>query len=143
MLDGATASFAFTSGMAALAQVVKLAAPGGEVLCGDDIYGGMYRYLTRIAPISGNIRTRFLPTYDLDALKQALETAPPGDIRLLHLETPSNPLLRITDIEAAASICHDHGVLLSVDATAMGPLLCRPIDLGADLVVHSAMRWDQ
>lgn len=139
MLDRATASFAFTSGMAALSQVPKLAS-GGEIVCGNDIYGGMYRLLTKIATRS-NVTPRFVDTTDLVALRRVLEDSAPGRIKVLHLESPSNPSLRISDIEAIAKLCRERGIIVSVDATAMGPLLMRPLDLGAHLVVHSATKW--
>ncbi|CAD7971202.1 unnamed protein product [Amoebophrya sp. A120] len=148
LLEKATATFAFTSGMAALAQVVRLVGKDGVIFCGNDIYGGMYRYLTKMSFCA---ELHFIPTYNVEAVRKAigeartrlvdLENEKSKQKILLHLESPSNPLLKISDIKAIAEICEQNNVLLSVDCTAMGPLLCKPIDLGADLVVHSATKW--
>ncbi len=133
-LDGATAALAYGSGVAALAAVARLA-EGAEILAGDDLYGGTYRLLSAVLPASG-IAVRSVDATDLAAVEAALTPA----TRLLLVETPTNPLLRIVDIAALAALAHARGALLAVDGSLATPLRQRPLDVGADLVVHSATK---
>lgn len=137
MLERARVSFAFSTGMAALCMVTRLVdgSQGEEILCCDDIYGGMHRLVTQVAPIQG-VKFRFVDCTNLAAVEQALSPK----TRVLHVETPSNPLMRICDLKGLAELLRPRGVLLSVDASMMSPLLMRPLDLGADIVVHSATK---
>jgi cysteine-S-conjugate beta-lyase len=134
-LEGAHSAHAFASGMAALSTVTRLAA-GGRIVAGDDLYGGTYRLLTRVCAELG-IEIDFVDASNLDELDRALERP----ARLVLIETPTNPLLRIVDLRAAAGICHKRGALLCVDSSLMTPLLQQPLALGADLVVHSATKF--
>ena len=132
ILEGGVRGFAFTSGMAAIAAVVRLLRPGDEVLVSADLYGGTWRLLTTLCP---GLTVRAAPTWDLDAVQFRDET------RLVLVETPTNPLQRVSDLRALATTAHDHGALLAVDNSLMTPLLQRPLDLGADLVLHSATKF--
>lgn len=134
-LEGAAHALAYGSGLAALAAVVRLAAPGGEVLAGDDLYGGTDRLLSRVLPELG-ISTGHVDTTRPQAVREAIGP----DTRLLLVETPTNPLLRVADLAALAEICHQRDILLAVDGSLMTPWLQKPLDLGADIVVHSATK---
>jgi cystathionine beta-lyase len=132
VLEGGVRGFAFASGMAAVAAVVRLVRPGEEVLVSADLYGGTWRLLTTLSP---GLTVRAVPTWDLDAVHFGDRT------RLLLVETPTNPLQRVSDLRALATMAHDHGALLAVDNSLMTPLLQRPLDLAADLVLHSATKF--
>jgi len=136
MLEQAAAAFAFASGMAALHTVMRLLKHGEQVIANEDIYGGMHRLLTQDCTNSG-IDVKFVDTTDLNALSKAITPK----TRLIHLESPSNPRMRITDIRGVCAIAHKHGILVSVDSTMMPPVICKPLTLGVDLVVHSATKF--
>jgi cystathionine beta-lyase len=128
--------FAFASGMAALSAITQLLRPGQEILAGDDLYGGTYRLLAElVAPLGINVR--YCDTTDLDAVNKSIGER----TRLVLIETPTNPFLKVCDIRAIARITHRHGALLAVDNTMLSPYLQRPLELGADLVVHSATKY--
>ena len=137
-LEGGKHGLSFSSGLAAedalLRAVIK---PGDEVLLGDDVYGGTYRLIARILGPWG-IGLRIVDMSDLDAVAAALEEKP---ARILWVETPSNPLLRITDIAGLAKLGRDAGALVVVDNTFASPALQQPLSLGADVVVHSATKY--
>ncbi len=137
MLEGAHAAFAFTSGMAALAAVTRLLKAGDELLVGDDIYGGMHRLVSRVTGALHGIKVRFVDTTDLNAVRAAIGP----NTRMLHMESPSNPLMRITDVRGLSSVLRANGVLLSIDSTMMSPVLQKPLNMGADIVVHSATKF--
>ena len=137
MLEGAHTAFAFGSGMAALAAVTRLLRAGDELLVGEDIYGGMHRLVSRVTSALHGIVVRFVDTTDLGAVEAALTPR----TRMLHFETPSNPLMRISDIRGLHRLLAPRGVLLSIDSTMMSPILQRPLGLGADIVVHSATKF--
>ena len=135
-LEGAKHALVYASGVAALAAAVRAtAAPGGEVLAGDDLYGGSYRLLEKLLAEQG-VRVRYVDGADLAAVAAAIGPA----TRLVLVETPTNPLLRVCDLAGLASIAHAGGARLAVDATLLTPYLQRPLELGADLVVHSATK---
>lgn len=136
LLEQAAAAFAFASGMAALHTVMRLLKSGDEILCNEDIYGGMHRLLTQDCIFAG-IKVTFVDTTDLRSVEKALSQS----TRLIHTESPSNPRMRISDLPKLAKLAHQHGVLLSVDSTMMPPVLCKPLTLGADIVVHSATKF--
>lgn len=135
ILEGGRFACAFASGMAALVAVTRLVKAGEEILAGDDLYGGTVRLLSKVAPGSG-VRVRHVDASDPSAVVAALTPA----TRLLLVETPTNPLLRIADLERLAGIVHAHGALLAVDNSLLSPCLQRPLALGADLVIHSATK---
>lgn len=126
----------FSSGMAAIDAVIRLLKPGDEVLATSDLYGGTYRLFTKVFAPYG-IRFRFVNLQDLDGLEGALSET----TRMIWVETPTNPLMSIIDIEGCAKIAHAHGIQLVVDNTFASPYLQTPLDLGADLVVHSATKY--
>ncbi|HEY2294487.1 MAG TPA: PLP-dependent aspartate aminotransferase family protein [Thermoanaerobaculia bacterium] len=135
VLEGGRFACAFASGMAALVAVTRLVKAGEEILAGDDLYGGTVRLLSKVAPGLG-IRVRHVDASDPAAVAAALSPS----TRLLLVETPTNPLLRIADLERLAGIAHSHGALLAVDNSLLSPCLQRPLALGADLVIHSATK---
>mmetsp|Transcript_106691 Transcript_106691/g.308690 ORF Transcript_106691/g.308690 Transcript_106691/m.308690 type:complete len:626 (+) Transcript_106691:133-2010(+) len=136
LLEKAAAAFAFASGMAALHTVMRLLRAGDEVLVNEDIYGGMHRLLTQDCVHSG-VKVAFVDTTDLDAVRKAITP----QTRLIHTESPSNPRMRISDLKGLADLAHAHGVLLCVDSTMMPPVICKPLTVGADIVVHSATKF--
>jgi cystathionine beta-lyase len=135
-LEKGAAASAFASGLAAIDAVVKLLKAGDEIVAINDIYGGAFRLFTRIYEKFG-IHVRYVDTSDAAQVAQAITPR----TRLIWLETPSNPTLKISNIAAIAAIARAHGVLLCVDNTFASPALQRPIELGADLVVHSATKY--
>jgi cystathionine beta-lyase len=127
---------AFASGMAAIAAVSRLLAAGDEVIAGDDLYGGCVRLLEQVLPRQG-IAVRYADTTDLAAVEPAFTER----TKLILVETPTNPFLRISDITAVAELAHSRGALLAVDNTMLSPILQNPLDHGADLVLHSATKF--
>lgn len=117
-MEGASRALAYASGLAALAAVVRVVGAGGEVLAGDDLYGGTYRLLSRLLVPQG-LRVRFVDTSDVAAVAAALSR----ETRLLLVETPTNPLLRIADLAALADLAHAQGALLAVDNSLLSPYL--------------------
>ena len=135
-LEGGCGALAFSSGMAATHAVTMLFSSGDHIVAGTDIYGGTYRLLHKICSRSG-IEVTLAPSHDLKALADAIRP----ETKLLWIESPGNPLMSITDIEACASLAKEHGVLLGVDNTFATPVLTRPLSLGADIVMHSATKY--
>lgn len=135
-LEGGAAGFAFSSGLAAIDAVIKLLNAGDEVLAVDDIYGGTYRILTGVYSRLG-IQVKFVDT--TDERNVARQISP--KTKLVWLETPTNPTLKISDIQRIAEIAHANGALLVVDNTFCSPALQCPIELGADIVIHSATKY--
>ena len=135
-LEGGHEAVAFASGSAATLAVFTLAASGGRVVCSSDCYHGTAKQLREILPRWG-ATAEFVDTTDLDAVRRALE---PG-ATLLWVETPSNPLLRVSDLAALAEIAHACGALLGCDNTFASPVLQQPFTFGADLVMHSTTKY--
>jgi len=135
-LDNGTRALAFASGMAATHCVTQLLAPGDRIVTGTDIYGGTWRLFNKLLTGHG-ITITAVDTTDIDAVRQALAH---GTTKLLWIESPGNPLLSITDIAACAEIAHAAGALLACDTTVATPALSRPLDHGADIVMHSATK---
>jgi len=125
-----------SSGMAALTLVMQLLEPGDTIVAPHDCYGGTYRLLTSLAS-RGSFKVRFVDQTDVSAVRGACQDSP----KLILVETPSNPLLRIVDIRGMAKIARHCGALLAVDNTFLSPALQNPLDLGADLVVHSTTKY--
>ena len=137
-IEGGARAFSFASGLAAEDALLRaILKPGDDVLLGSDVYGGTYRLLTRILGPWG-VGVRVVDMSDLDAVAARLAES---HAVVLWVETPSNPLLKITDIAGLAKIGHDAGALVVVDNTFASPALQRPLDLGADVVVHSATKY--
>lgn len=126
----------FSSGVAATDAVIKLLQPGDEVVAANDMYGGTYRIFTKVFEKFG-IRFRFVDTTQVENVEAALSSA----TKLVWLETPTNPLMNITDIAAIATITKAKGILLCVDNTFASPYLQNPLELGADIVMHSATKY--
>jgi cystathionine gamma-synthase len=135
-LEGGHDAVAFASGSAATLAVFTLAASGGRVVCSSDCYHGTAKQLREILPRWGG-SVEFVDTTDLDATRQALQ---PG-ATLLWVETPSNPLLRVSDLAALAELAHARGAVLGCDNTFASPVLQQPLALGADLVMHSTTKY--
>ena len=131
-----THACAFASGMAALTSLTRIVRPGEEIIAGDDLYGGTVRLLDRIASHL-NISVRYVDTTNGTEVRKAVTDR----TRLILIETPSNPLFRISDIRALGSIAKEAGVYLAVDNSMLSPVFQRPLNLGADVVVHSATKF--
>jgi cystathionine beta-lyase len=134
-LERAPRAFAYASGMAALQAVASLVAPGETLLAGDDLYGGTYRLLTQVLEARG-VTIVFADLANPEKAAQALSSRP----SLVLVETPTNPLLRIVDVRRLAEHAHRVGARVAVDASLLSPYLMRPLELGADLVIHSATK---
>ena len=135
-LEEGARGHAFASGMAAIAALLTLVKTGEHVVVSQDVYGGTYRLFTQILERYG-VRFSWVDATSLDAIEAAIEP----DTRLLFLETPTNPLMQITDLAAASELAHRHGVLVAVDNTFLSPYLQRPLTLGADVVMHSTTKF--
>lgn len=135
-LEGGSHALAFASGMAAIHTAMMLLEPGDEILAGTDIYGGTYRLLHKVIQRFG-VAVRLVPTQDLETLDKSFT----AKTKMLWIESPGNPLMTITDIEACAQIARKHQALLAVDNTFATPVLTRPLELGADIVMHSATKY--
>ncbi len=135
-LEGGSTGLAFASGLAAIDTVLKLLKSGDEIVAVDDIYGGAYRLFTHVYEKLG-IKVTYVDTTDVANVLNALN----ANTRLVWLESPTNPTLKISDIETIAKIAHQNGSLLCVDNTFTSPVLQQPIALGADIVVHSATKY--
>jgi cystathionine beta-lyase/cystathionine gamma-synthase len=135
-LEGGTSGHAFTTGMAAIAALVTMLKAGDHVICSRDVYAGTVRLFDQI--VSGyGIEIEYVDTSDL----KAVETAMRKNTRLVHIETPSNPLMVLTDIAGVAKIAHAGGAEVSVDNTFLSPVLQSPLALGADIVMHSTTKY--
>lgn len=136
-LESGIRGFAFASGMAATSTILDLLDSGDHVVAGDDLYGGTFRLFHRVKERSANLGFSFARLEDLDSLRNAMTPK----TRMVWVETPTNPMLKIVDIAAAAEIAHERGALLVVDNTFASPMLQRPLELGADIVMHSATKF--
>lgn len=135
-LEGGKAGFAFSSGMAAITAVLSLFQTGDRIIISKNVYGGTFRVLDKIFRNFG-ISYSFEDTTDLYGLQQRLTK----DVKAILVESPANPLLTVTDISGIATIAKEKGILTIVDNTFMTPYLQRPLELGADIVVHSATKY--
>jgi cysteine-S-conjugate beta-lyase len=135
-LEGGTRGFAFSSGMAAISTAFLLLSQGDHVVITEDVYGGTFRMVTQVLTRFGIDHT-FVDMTDLAAVENAIKPT----TALIYIETPSNPLLKVTDIQAISTLAKKYGAYTFVDNTFMTPYLQRPLDLGADLVLHSATKF--
>ncbi|MGI4820156.1 MAG: cystathionine gamma-synthase [Janthinobacterium lividum] len=135
-LENGKHGLAFASGMAAIDCVVKLLQPGDEVISTNDLYGGTYRLFTKVYEPLG-IKFHFVPMRDMTAVREKISPR----TKLIWVETPTNPLLNVIDIAAAAAVAKEAGALLAVDNTFSTPYIQTPIDLGADIVMHSLTKY--
>ncbi|WP_430391391.1 cystathionine gamma-synthase [Dyella sp. 20L07] len=136
-LEGGTRGYAFASGMAATSTVLELLDAGEHVVAMDDLYGGSYRLFERVRRRSAGLDFSFVDLTDLAAFEASIR---PGT-RMVWIETPTNPMLKIVDIPAVVDVARRHGLLVVVDNTFASPILQRPLELGADIVVHSATKY--
>ena len=135
-LEDAAHACAFASGMAALTSLTRIVRPGEEIVAGDDLYGGTVRLLDQITSHL-NIAVRYVDTTNETEVREAVSDR----TRLILIETPSNPLFRISDIRALSSIAKDARAFLAVDNSMLSPVFQRPLSLGADVVIHSATKF--
>jgi cystathionine gamma-lyase len=135
-LEGGRHGIAFASGLAATDTMIKLLSAGDHVICGEGVYGGTYRLFDQVLGRLG-VEFTFVDSGDLDAIRAAMRDT----TRLVHLETPTNPMMVLSDIAAVAEVAHAGGAWLSVDNTFASPYNQRPLELGADLVLHSVTKY--
>ena len=136
-LEDGTAGYAFASGMAATATVLELLDAGSQVVAMDDLYGGSYRLFERVRRRSANLDFRFADLSDPAALEAALTP----ETKMIWVETPTNPMLKLVDLETVAEIARKRGILTVADNTFASPYVQRPLDYGIDIVVHSATKY--
>jgi cystathionine beta-lyase/cystathionine gamma-synthase len=136
MLEQGKHGLVFSSGVAATDAVIKLLSAGDEVICGNDMYGGTYRLFTKIFSRLGIVFHQ-VNTTQLDEVKKAINEK----TKLIWIETPTNPLMNVSDIAAIAALAKEKGLLLAVDNTFASPALQQPLTLGADIVMHSATKY--
>ena len=136
-LEGGAQGYAFASGMAALAAVLELVDSGAHVIAGDDLYGGTYRLMERVRRRSAGQTFSYVNLADFEALAAAVRP----ETRMLIVETPSNPLLKLADLEALADFCRQRGIVSVADNTFASPWIQRPLELGFDVVVHSTTKY--
>jgi len=136
LLEGGTDAMAFSSGMAAMAVLCELFSPGDHIIATNDLYGGSVRYLNHVAQKNG-IAVDYVDTGSTETVKQCIRPS----TKAVFVETPSNPMMLITDIAAVADICRRNGILLIVDNTFLTPIFQRPLESGADIVLHSGTKY--
>ncbi|GAB3030597.1 cystathionine gamma-synthase [Oleiagrimonas citrea] len=136
-LEGGVAGFAFGSGLAAASTVLDLLDSGSHVIAMDDLYGGTYRLFERVRRRSAGLDFSFVDLNDTKALKAALKP----ETRMIWAETPTNPMLKLVDLKKVAAFAQKHGLILVVDNTFCSPMVQRPLEYGADLVLHSATKY--
>lgn len=136
-LESGSHGYAFASGLAATSTVLEMLDAGSHVICMDDVYGGTYRLFERVRRRSSGLEFSFVDLNDIDAVQAAMQP----NTRMIWCETPTNPLLKLVDIVRLAEFAKAKGVLLAVDNTFSSPILQRPLELGADIVMHSATKY--
>lgn len=135
-LEGARDTVAFSSGMAAVSACFELFQPGDHIICSEDLYGGVIRLFRTIGQKNG-LSVSYADTTNLETVRGLLRP----ETKALYVETPSNPMMNITDLRACAALAKEHGLLLIVDNTFLSPYLQNPLELGADLVLHSGSKF--
>ena len=136
-LENGTRGFAFASGMAAIATMLELFPAGSNVIAMDDVYGGTFRLFEKVRRDSANLSFTYVDLTD----PKKFEAAITPETKLVWLETPTNPLLKVVDIEAISKIAKTHGLMVGCDNTFASPYCQRPLDFGADIVMHSATKY--
>ena len=136
-LEGGSQAFAFASGLAAISTVLELLDANAHIVSGDDVYGGTFRLFERVRSKSAGHRFSFVDLTDTRKLVAALTP----QTKLVWVETPTNPLLRLADLRAIADICRERGILCAADNTFASPWVQRPLELGFDIVVHSTTKY--
>jgi cystathionine beta-lyase/cystathionine gamma-synthase len=135
-LEGGRSAHCFASGVAAITALCTMLKSGDHVVCSDQVYGGTQRVFDEVLAKFG-LKFTYVNSADVEAVRAAIRP----ETRLVHIETPSNPMMVVTDIRAVAEVCHARGVELSVDNTFLSPYLQRPLELGADIVMHSTTKF--
>jgi cystathionine gamma-synthase len=135
-LEGGVDTLAFSSGMAAIATLMELLSPGDEMIATDDLYGGSVRLFNNISRKNG-VTVRYVDTSDLTAVSEAIT----GRTKAVFVESPTNPMMKVTDLRGIKEIIGDRDILLMVDNTFLTPYFCNPIALGADISVHSGTKY--
>ena len=136
-LESGAHGFAFASGLAAISSVLELIDANAHIVAGDDLYGGTFRLFERVRRRSAGHRFNFVDMSDASQLEQAITP----DTKLVMIETPTNPLLKLADLEALARVCRKHQIISVVDNTFASPWIQRPLELGFDIVVHSTTKY--
>ncbi len=136
-LEGGEYGLAFASGLAATTAVMNLLSPGDHVVAGEDLYGGTYRLFDKVLTRNGGLDFAYADTTDAESVEQALRP----ETKLLWIETPTNPMLTLSDIQTLADMAHDRGAIVAVDNTFASPYFQNPLALGADIVVHSTTKY--
>lgn len=135
-LESGKFGLAFASGCAATTTVVQLLKSGDHLICSDDVYGGTFRLFDKVTQFNG-VQFSYVDLSNLEALKKAIKP----NTKMLWIETPTNPLLKLIDIKAVSAIAKDHGIISVVDNTFMSPYFQRPLELGADITYHSTTKF--
>jgi cystathionine beta-lyase/cystathionine gamma-synthase len=135
-LEGGRFGYAFASGMAGINALMTLFKAGDHIVAGHDLYGGTFRLFERVLKNFG-LEFTYTNTCRIEEVNKAIRP----ETRLVYIETPTNPIMQITDIRSVADLAHQHGVLMAVDNTFMSPYLQRPLELGADFVLHSTTKY--
>jgi cystathionine gamma-lyase len=136
-LEGGDYGLAFASGLAATIATMSLLSPGDHVVAGDDLYGGTYRLFDKVLPRTGGLEFTYADTTDPMAVESALRS----ETKMLWIETPTNPMLSLSDIAALCEMAHERGAFVAVDNTFASPYFQNPLSLGADIVVHSTTKY--
>jgi cystathionine beta-lyase/cystathionine gamma-synthase len=135
-LEAGTSAHCFASGMAAITALCTMMKSGDHVVCSDNVYGGTSRLFDKVL-VNYGLSFTYVDSSDAEAVRAAIRP----ETKLVHIETPTNPMMSVTDIRAVADVCHARDVELSVDNTFLSPYLQRPIELGADIVMHSTTKF--
>lgn len=135
-LENGIDALAFSTGMAAIHALIDTLTPNSHIIATDDLYGGSTRILLNIAKKNG-INISFVATDNIENIKKALKT----ETKLIFIETPTNPMMQVTDIQAVSEIAHKNNCILAVDNTFLSPYFQKPLDLGADIVIHSGTKY--
>ena len=136
-LEGGSRGFAFASGMAATTTILELLDSGAHVVAMDDVYGGTYRLFERVRRRSAGLDFSWVDLTDLEAFEAAIRP----DTKMVWIETPTNPMLKLVDIARVASVARKHGLIVVADNTFCSPMVQRPLEYGADIVMHSATKY--
>ena len=136
VLDGGKFGIAFSSGMSAVDSCMKLLKAGDHVICSDDVYGGVSRHFNQIL-VNYDLHFTYVDSSNAANIENAIQS----NTKLIWIETPTNPLLKITDLEAVGNIAKKHNILFGVDSTFATPVFLRPLEFGADLVMHSTTKY--
>ncbi len=136
LIDGGKYGVAFASGMATVDSCLKLLKAGDHVVCSDDVYGGVSRHFNQVL-VNSNLSFTYVDSQDAENVKNAIQE----NTKMIWVETPTNPLLKITDLDAVGKIAKEHNLLYGVDSTFATPVFLKPLEFGADLVVHSTTKY--